>query len=314
MQTRPLGRSGLNVPPLCFGGNVFGWTADKPTSERLLDALVDNGLNFIDTADVYSIWIPGHTGGESETVIGGWLKARGRRDKVIVATKCGMDMKAGGKGLSAAHIKAAVEASLRRLNTDYIDLYQAHADDPTVPLEETLGAFADLIKAGKVRAIGASNYSAARLAEALKVSAKHHLPRYESLQPHYNLYERSQFEGATEALCLEERVGVIPYFGLAGGFLTGKYRSKADVKGARAGMVEGMLNPRGLKILEALDEVSSQIGATPAQTALAWLMAKPAITAPIASATSLQQLNDLVAATRLRLTSRAVEALDAAGA
>jgi len=314
MQTRPLGRSGLNVPPLCFGGNVFGWTADKAMSERLLDALVDNGLNFIDTADVYSIWIPGHVGGESETVIGGWLKARGGRDKVIIATKCGMDMKAGGKGLSAAHIKAAVEASLKRLNTDYIDVYQAHADDPTVPLEETLGAFADLIKAGKVRAIGASNYSAERLAEALKVSAKNHLPRYESLQPHYNLYERSQFEGETEALCLKEHVGVIPYFGLAGGFLTGKYRSKADVKGARAGMVEGMLNPRGLKILEALDEVSSQISATPAQTALAWLMAKPAITAPIASATSLEQLNDLVAATRLQLTARAVEVLDAAGA
>jgi aryl-alcohol dehydrogenase-like predicted oxidoreductase len=314
MQTRPLGRSGLNIPPLCFGGNVFGWTADKATSQRLLDALVDNGLNFIDTADVYSIWIPGHAGGESETVIGGWLKARGGRDKVIIATKCGMDMKAGGKGLSAAHIKSAVEASLKRLNTDYIDLYQAHADDPTVPLEETLGAFADLIKAGKVRAIGASNYSAGRLAEALEVSAKHRLPRYESLQPHYNLYERSQFEGAIEALCLEERLGVIPYFGLAGGFLTGKYRSKADVKGARAGMVEGMLNPRGLKILDALDEVSSQIGATPAQTALAWLMAKPAVTAPIASATSLEQLNELVAATRLQLTSRAVEALDAAGA
>jgi aryl-alcohol dehydrogenase-like predicted oxidoreductase len=314
MQTRPLGRSGLNVPPLCFGGNVFGWTADAATSGRLLDTLVEGGLNFIDTADVYSIWIPGHVGGESETVIGDWLKARGGRDKVIIATKCGMDMKAAGKGLSAAHIKSAVEASLKRLNTDYIDLYQAHADDPSVPLEETLGAFADLIKAGKVRAIGASNYSAERLAEALKVSAKHHLPRYESLQPHYNLYERGKFEGATEALCLDQHLGVIPYFGLAGGFLTGKYRSKADVKGARGGMVESMLNPRGLKILDALDEVSSQIGATPAQTALAWLMAKPAITAPIASATSLDQLRDLVAATRLQLTSRAVEALDAASA
>ena len=314
MQPRPLGRSGLNVPPLCFGGNVFGWTADAATSGRLLDALVEGGLNFIDTADVYSIWIPGHVGGESETVIGGWLKARGGRDKVIIATKCGMDMKAAGKGLSAAHIKSAVEASLKRLNTDYIDLYQAHADDPSVPLEETLGAFADLIKAGKVRAIGASNYSAERLAEALKVSAKHRLPRYESLQPHYNLYERGKFEGATEALCLNEHLGVIPYFGLAGGFLTGKYRSKADVKGARGGMVESMLNPRGLKILDALDEVSSQIGATPAQTALAWLMAKPAITAPIASATNLDQLRDLAAATRLQLTSRAVEALDAASA
>ncbi|MEI9891328.1 MAG: aldo/keto reductase [Caulobacteraceae bacterium] len=314
MHTRPLGRSGLDVPPLCFGGNVFGWTADTPASHQLLDALMDAGLNFVDTADVYSIWIPGHVGGESEAVIGQWLKARGGRDKVIIATKCGMDMKAAGKGLSAAHITAAVEASLKRLNTDYIDLYQAHADDPSVPLEETLGAFARLIEAGKVRAIGASNYSAERLAEALEVSARHRLPRYESLQPHYNLYERAKFEGPTEALCLDKHVGVIPYFGLAGGFLTGKYRSKADVKGARAGMVESMLNDRGLKILAALDEVSDQIGATPAQTALAWLMAKPAITAPIASATSLDQLRDLVAATRLQLTQRAVEALDAAGA
>jgi aryl-alcohol dehydrogenase-like predicted oxidoreductase len=314
MQTRPLGRSGLQVPPLCFGGNVFGWTADEAVSHRLLDALLDGGLNFIDTADVYSIWIPGHMGGESEGVIGRWLKARGGRDKVIVATKCGMDMKAAGKCLSAAHIKSAVEASLKRLNTDYIDLYQAHADDPTVPLEETLGAFADLIKAGKVRAIGASNYSAERLAEALKVSKQHGLPRYESLQPHYNLYERSHFEGPTEALCREQHIGVIPYFGLAGGFLTGKYRSDGDVKGARAGMVKGMLNPRGLKILSALDEVSGQVGATPAQVALAWLMAKPAITAPIASATNLDQLRELVAATRLQLTERAVAVLDAAGA
>ena len=314
MHTRPLGRSGLNLPPLCFGGNVFGWTADRAASHHLLDALMEAGLNFIDTADVYSIWIPGHVGGESETAIGEWLKARGVRDKVLIATKCGLDMKAGGKGLSAAHIKAAVEASLKRLNTDYIDLYQAHADDPSVPLEETLGAFAELIQAGKVRAIGASNYSAERLAEALKVSARNHLPRYESLQPHYNLYERAKFEGATETLCLKEHLGVIPYFALAGGFLTGKYRSKADLQGARAGMVEGMLNPRGLNILAALDEVSEQIGATPAQTALAWLMAKPAITAPIASATSLDQLKDLKAATRLQLTGRAVAALDAAGA
>jgi aryl-alcohol dehydrogenase-like predicted oxidoreductase len=314
MQTRPLGRSGLQVPPLCFGGNVFGWTADEAMSHRLLDALMDGGLNFIDTADVYSIWIPGHVGGESEGVIGRWLKARGRRDKVIVATKCGMDMKAAGKGLSAAHIKSAVEASLKRLNTDYIDLYQAHADDPTVPLEETLGAFADLIKAGKVRAIGASNYSAERLTAALKVSKQYGLPRYESLQPHYNLYERSHFEGPIEALCREQHIGVIPYFGLAGGFLTGKYRSEDDLKGARAGMVKGMLNPRGLKVLAALDEVSDQVGATPAQVALAWLMAKPAITAPIASATNLDQLRDLVAATRLQLTERAVAVLDDAGA
>jgi aryl-alcohol dehydrogenase-like predicted oxidoreductase len=314
MQSRPLGRSGLQVPPLCFGGNVFGWTADETTSGRLLDALLEGGLNFIDTADVYSIWVPGHAGGESEGVIGRWLKARGGRDKVIVATKCGMDMKAGGKGLSAAHVVSAVEASLKRLNTDYIDLYQAHADDPSVPLEETLVAFADLIKAGKVRAIGASNYSAERLAEALKVSKRLGLPRYESLQPHYNLYERSHFEGPTEALCLDQRLGVIPYFGLAGGFLTGKYRSDDDVKGARAGMVKHMLNPRGRRILDALDEVSGQVGATPAQVSLAWLMAKPAVTAPIASATSIDQLKDLLAATRLQLTARAVAVLDEAGA
>jgi aryl-alcohol dehydrogenase-like predicted oxidoreductase len=314
MQTRPLGRSGLQVPPLCFGGNVFGWTADEAMSHRLLDALLEGGLNFVDTADVYSIWIPGHVGGESEAAIGRWLQARGGRDKVIIATKCGMDMKAAGKGLSAAHIKSAVEASLKRLNTDYIDLYQAHADDPAVPLEETLGAFAELVQAGKVRAIGASNYSADRLAEALKVSEQHGLPRYESLQPHYNLYERDKFEGATEALCLEQHLGVIPYFGLAGGFLTGKYRSADDVKGARAGMVGAMLNPRGHAILAALDEVSGQIGATPAQVALAWLMAKPAITAPIASATSLDQLKDIAAATRLQLTPPAMAALDAAGA
>jgi aryl-alcohol dehydrogenase-like predicted oxidoreductase len=314
MQTRPLGRSGLQVPPLCFGGNVFGWTADEATSFRLLDALLDAGLNFVDTADVYSIWIPGHVGGESESVIGRWLQARGGRDKVIVATKCGMDMKTAGKGLSRAHIASAVEASLKRLNTDYIDLYQAHADDPSVPLAETLGAFADLIQAGKVRAIGASNYSAERLAEALALSRRLGLPRFESLQPHYNLYERGKFEGATEALCLEQHVGVIPYFGLAGGFLTGKYRSEDDLKGARAGAVKGMLNPRGLSILDALDEVSGQIGAAPAQVALAWLMAKPAVTAPIASATSLGQLKDLVAATRLQLTERAMALLDAAGA
>jgi aryl-alcohol dehydrogenase-like predicted oxidoreductase len=313
MQTRPLGRSGLQVPPLCFGGNVFGWTADEAAGHRLLDALMDAGLNFVDTADVYSIWIPGHVGGESETVIGSWLKARGGRDKMIVATKCGMDMKAAGNGLSPAHIASSVEASLKRLNTDYIDLYQAHADDPSVPLEETLGAFAKLIQAGKVRAIGASNYSAARLAEALAVSRRLGLPRYESLQPHYNLYERGKFEGETEALCLDQHLGVIPYFGLAGGFLTGKYRSDDDVKGPRAGTVKGMLNPRGLRILHALDEVSSQIGATPAQVALAWLMAKPAVTAPIASATSLDQLKDLVAATRLQLTERAMALLEAAG-
>jgi len=314
MQTRPLGRSGLTVPRLCFGGNVFGWTADAAMSERLLDGLRDAGLNFIDTADVYSRWIPGHTGGESETLIGQWLSKRGGRDKVIVATKCGMDMGPAGQGLSPAHIKAAVEASLKRLKTDYIDLYQAHQDDPTVPLADTLGVFADLIKAGKVRAIGASNYSAERLKEALDVSAREGLPRYETLQPHYNLYERAKFEGPTQALCVEEEIGVIPYFSLASGFLTGKYRSEADIKGARGGSAKAMLNPRGLKILDALDAVSKDLGANPAQVALAWLMRKPAIAAPIASATSPEQLKDLIAATTLNLTEDAMRQLDTAGA
>jgi aryl-alcohol dehydrogenase-like predicted oxidoreductase len=314
MHTRPLGRSGLTVPSLCFGGNVFGWTADKATSFKLLDALLDTGLNFIDTADMYSIWVDGHMGGESESIIGEWIKARGVRDRVIVATKCGLDMKAAGKGLSAAHIASAAEASLKRLNTDYIDLYQAHADDPSVPLEETLDAFAKLIEAGKVRAIGASNYEAPRLAEALKLSAEQGLPRYETLQPHYNLYDRDKFEGPLQDLCVKEGLGVIPYFSLASGFLTGKYRNASDVKGARAGMVGEMLNPRGLKILSALDEAAKETASTPAQVALAWLMRRPAIVAPIASATNLDQLQDLIAATRLELPAEAMSKLDAASA
>jgi aryl-alcohol dehydrogenase-like predicted oxidoreductase len=314
MTLRPLGRSGLMVPPLCFGGNVFGWTVDQAGGERLLDALMAQGLNFIDTADVYSRWAPGHTGGESETLIGHWLKARGGRDKVVIATKVGIDMGEGRKGLSARYIRAAVDDSLKRLQTDYIDLYQAHIDDTETPLEETLGAFGELIAAGKVRAIGASNYSAERLEQALALSAEHGLPRYESLQPHYNLYERGKFEGPTARACLEHGVGVIPYFSLAAGFLTGKYRSPADVQGARGGAVKDMLNPRGFAILAALDAVSAQLGARPAQVALAWLMAQPAVTAPIASATSEAQLQDLVAATTLSLPQDALAALDAASA
>jgi aryl-alcohol dehydrogenase-like predicted oxidoreductase len=314
MQMRPLGRSGLMVPPLCFGGNVFGWTVDAAGAGRLLDALLEGGLNFIDTADVYSRWAPGNRGGESESLIGDWLKARGGRDRVILATKVGMDMGEGKKGLSARWIAAAVDDSLRRLQTDYIDLYQAHADDPSTPLEETLRAFADLIAAGKVRAIGASNYSAARLQEALKVSAEAGLPRYECLQPHYNLYERSRFEGETQALCLQAGLGVIPYYSLASGFLSGKYRSEADLKGVRGGSVKAMLNPRGLKILDALDAVSAELGARPAEVALAWLAAQPAITAPIASATSLDQLEDLVAAASLALPPEAMARLDEASA
>ena len=314
MQTRPLGRSGLTVPTLCFGGNVFGWTADEAMSRRLLDGLIEAGLTFIDTADVYSRWVSGHSGGESEALIGRWLKARGGREKVIIATKCGMDMGPGGKGLSPAHIRAAVDASLKRLNTDHIDLYQAHMDDPTVPLAETLGAFAELIAAGKVRAIGASNYSAERLAEALRASEAHGLPRYESLQPHYNLYERDKFEGPTQDLCLAQGLGVIPYYSLAGGFLSGKYRAAGDLKGPRGGSVATMLNPRGFRILDALDTVAKDAGASPAQVALAWLMAQPAITAPIASATNLDQLKDLKAAVSLTLSAEAMALLDAAGA
>jgi aryl-alcohol dehydrogenase-like predicted oxidoreductase len=311
---RPLGRSGLMVPPLCFGGNVFGWTVNQAGADVLLDGLMEAGLTFIDTADVYPRWVPGNVGGESETMIGRWLKARGGRERVIIATKLGSDMGDGKKGLKPAYIRQAVEDSLKRLQTDYIDLYQAHRDDLETPLADTLGAFADLIKEGKVRAIGASNYTAERLQDALRISADHHLPRYETLQPHYNLYERGQFEGALAQVCLDHAVGVIPYYSLASGFLSGKYRSQADIKGARGGGVAAMLNPRGLAVLQVLDEVSAELGANPAQVALAWLMAKPAITAPIASATSLDQLKDLAAATHLTLTPEAMAKLDAAGA
>jgi aryl-alcohol dehydrogenase-like predicted oxidoreductase len=315
MDQRQLGRSTLRVSPLCLGGNVFGWTVDKGQSFRLLDALVEAGLNFIDTADVYSTWVPGNTGGESETIIGEWLKSRGIRDRVVIATKLGSEMGPGLKGLSKAYIRSAVEASLRRLQTDVIDLYQSHRDDPDTPQEETLHAFASLIQEGKVRAIGASNFSAARLKEALDTSARSGLPRYESLQPQYNLYSRSEYEAELEPLCRENHVGVIPYFGLASGFLTGKYRSEQDLgKSARGGSVGKYLNERGFKILAALDEVAAQHRATPAQVALAWLMARPGITAAIASATTTEQLNDLAAAVRLDLGHASIERLDEASA
>ena len=305
MDMRRLGQTDLMVSPLCLGGNVFGWTADEATSFKILDGFVDAGLNFIDTADVYSAWVPGHTGGESESIIGRWIKARSNREKVIIATKVGWE-----QGLSAAHIRTAVEASLKRLQTDYIDLYQSHKDDPNTPLEETLSAHADLIRAGKVRAIGASNYSAARLQEALDVSARTGLPRYESLQPEYNLYDRAGYEAELEPLCSKEGLGVICYYALASGFLTGKYRSEADFgKSARGQRMGKYLNERGYRILTALDEVAAQHRATPARVALAWLMARPSVTAPIASATSLDQLKDLVAATHLRLDPASVEHL-----
>lgn len=316
MQRRELGRSGLQVAPLCLGGNVFGWTADEASSFAVLDALLDAGLNFIDTADVYSVWVPGHKGGESETVIGNWLKRRGRRDAVVIATKVGMQMAPDRKGLSAAHIARSVEDSLRRLQTDHIDLYFSHSDDAAVPLEETLGAYQKLITAGKVRAIGASNYSAARLREALEVSRKHSLPRYDVLQPLYNLYARADYEAELEPLCVKEQLGVITYFALASGFLTGKYRSAADAaKSARGkGVIDKYLNPRGLKILAALDEVGKRHTASPASVALAWQMARPSVTAPIASATTVGQLHDLIAATRLELTRGDIDELNAASA
>jgi aryl-alcohol dehydrogenase-like predicted oxidoreductase len=315
MPTRQLGATGIQVSPLCLGGNVFGWTADEATSFTVLDAFVDAGLNFVDTADVYSIWVPGHPGGESESVIGAWFAHSGKRDKVILATKLGKEMGGDKKGLSKAYMFQAVEDSLRRLRTDHIDLYQSHADDPDTPLEETLEAYSELIRQGKVRAIGASNYSAARLEEALQTSAKHGLPRYECLQPQYNLCERAAYEAELEPVCRRAGIGVIPYFSLAMGFLTGKYRSEADLgKSPRGGGVKKYLNERGFAILHALDEIAAGLHATPAQVALAWLMARPGITAPIASATNLTQFKDLLAATTLALDAPAIAALDRASA
>ena len=312
---RELGRSGLQVSTICFGGNVFGWTVDEATSFQLLDAWVDAGMNFVDTADVYSRWVPGHAGGESETIIGKWLKQSGKRDKIVLATKVGKPMGDDKVGLAPAYIRSAVEASLKRLQTDVIDLYQSHDDDAKVPLEETMGAFADLIKAGKVRAIGASNFTAPRLTEALAVSATLGLPRYESLQPLYNLMERPAYEAELEKVCVDNGLGVINFFALASGFLSGKYRSEADLaKSPRGQAVKKYLTPKGLAVLDALDTVAQRLNATPAQVALAWQIARPGITAPIASATSLAQLDGLVAAARLTLDADAIRAIDAASA
>ncbi len=313
MQRRPLGRSGLSTAPLIFGGNVFGWTADEATSHSLLDAFVAGGFNAIDTADVYSAWVPGHEGGESESVIGRWLKARGRRDDVLILTKVAMWPRQ--PGLSAANIEAAVEGSLRRLQTDYIDLYQSHRDDADTPVEETLEAYGRLVKAGKVRAIGASNFTPARLGESLTASAAGGLPRYETIQPKFNLYDRDEVEGELAALTAAEGLGVIPFYGLAAGFLTGKYRTPADLKGrARAGTIKrDYLNDKGLQVLAALDKAAAATGATQAQLALAWIMAHPAVTAPIASATSVAQLKELMAAAQLVLPTGIIADLNAAG-
>jgi len=313
MNKRPLGRSALQVSPLAFGGNVFGWTVDEATSFSLLDAWVDAGFNFIDTADVYSRWVPGHTGGESETILGKWLKHSGKRSQVVLATKVGMEMGAGRKGLAPAYIRRAVEDSLRRLQTDCIDLYQSHDDDADTPLAETLAAYGELMAQGKVRAIGASNFSAPRLAQALQVSQQQGLPRYESLQPLYNLYDRAGYEEALEPLCVAHGVGVINFYALASGFLTGKYRSSADLgKSPRGKGAAKYLTERGLRILAALDVVAARFDATPARVALAWQLARPSLTAPIVSATSLSQLAELVAATQLTLDAAAIEQLNQA--
>jgi aryl-alcohol dehydrogenase-like predicted oxidoreductase len=313
MEKRELGRSGIQVVPFCFGGNVFGWTADERTSFTLLDAFIDSGFNFVDTADVYSKWVPGNTGGDSEKIIGNWLKQGGKRDKIILATKVGKPMSDDKKGLSKAYITQAVEDSLKRLQTDYIDLYQSHEDDTNTPLEETMETFDSLIKQGKVRVVGASNYGADRFKKALQVSKDNGFARYETLQPEYNLFDREDYEHKYESLCRENNIGVITYYSLASGFLTGKYRSEADLgKSQRGGGVKKYLNGRGYKILAALDKVADEYNTTQASVALAWVMARPGITAPIASATSTQQLNDLARATQLNLSGEAIELLTTA--
>jgi aryl-alcohol dehydrogenase-like predicted oxidoreductase len=313
MENRRLGQSSLQVSPIAFGCNVFGWTVDEKTSFALLDAWVEAGFNFLDTADVYSRWHTGNSGGESETIIGKWLKARGNREKVVLATKLGIEMAPGKKGLSRAYMQSAVEASLQRLQTDHIDLYQSHRDDPETPIEETLSAYADLIKQGKVREIGASNFSADRLAASLKISTDKGLPRYQSLQPHYNLVERTEFEGPLEDLCLAEKVGVIGYYSLASGFLTGKYRSRADTEGrARGRGVEKYMTDHGFGVIKALEGVAARYEAKPGQVALAWLIARPSVTAPIASATNLGQLAELVEAAEIDLDAESIQKIDAA--
>ncbi|MEW9573394.1 aldo/keto reductase [Rhodanobacter sp. Si-c] len=314
MPYRPLGRSPLSIAPLVFGGNVFGWSADEARSFELLDAFVDGGGNLVDTADVYSAWVPGNAGGESETIIGKWLKKSGKRDRVLLATK--VAKWAEHPGLSPVNIRAAVEASLQRLQTDRIDLYFAHQDDASVPMHETLGEFARLIAEGKVRAIGASNFNADRIADALALSREHGLPRYECLQPEYNLVARAGYERELEPLVREESLGVVCYYALASGFLSGKYRSVADLakSNARGGAARRFLNPHGLGVLAALDEVATAHKATPAQVALAWLIARPSVTAPIASATSVPQLQELLGALQLTLGADEIAALDRASA
>ncbi|MER8768153.1 aldo/keto reductase [Mesorhizobium sp. M0960] len=315
MQKRRLGRTDLSIAPLVLGGNVFGWTAGEKTSFDLLDRFVDAGLNAIDTADSYSRWIAGHQGGESETIIGKWMKSRGNRDRVVVITKVGSDMGQGKRDLSAAYIEKAIDASLKRLQVDTVDLYLSHWPDPATPYEETLGAYQKLLDKGKIRYAGASNLDAAQLRAALDVASLRGLPRYEVLQPEYNLYDRSFFDGPLRDLCVAEDIGVITYFSLAKGFLSGKYRSEADLgKSPRGGGVKGYLNARGMRILSALDAVSARHSAKPAEAALAWVMARPGVTAPIASATTLGQLDSLVRAASLQLSPDDIAELDKASA
>ena len=315
MQKRRLGRTDLAIAPLVLGGNVFGWTADEKTSFALLDRFVEAGLNCIDTADAYSRWAPGNKGGESETIIGNWMKSRGNHDRVVVVTKVGSDMGQGKKDLSAAYIERAVEASLKRLQVEAIDLYLSHWPDPATPYEETLGAYAKLLKAGKVRYVGCSNLDAGQLTAALSVASQRGLPRYEVLQPEYNLYDRGSFDGPLAELCRKENIGVITYFSLAKGFLSGKYRSEADLgKSPRGEGVRAYLNARGRRILAALEAVSARRSAAFAEVALAWAMAKPGVTAPIASATSLEQMESLIRSVQLKLTAEDMAELDAASA
>ncbi|UGY08816.1 aldo/keto reductase [Phyllobacterium pellucidum] len=315
MQQRRLGRTGLSIAPLVFGGNVFGWTADKKASFDLLDRFVDAGFNAVDTADAYSRWVSGNEGGESETIIGEWMKSRKNRNKVVIITKVGSDMGQGKKDLSAAYIARAAEASLRRLQVGAIDLYLSHWPDPETPYEETLGAHAQLLKAGKVKSIGASNLDAQQLRAALDVSRETGLPRYDVLQPEYNLYDRKSYDGALRDLCIAEDIGVITYFSLARGFLSGKYRSEADLgKSARGGGIKDYLNPRGFRILAALDDIAAKHKAKPAEIALAWIMQREGVTAPIASATSLEQLDSLIKAASLNLSAEDVAELDKASA
>jgi|SRR6185295_3371342 len=315
MQKRRLGHSDLEIVPIVFGGNVLGWTVDQTAANRLLDEFIDLGFNSIDTADTYSRWIPGNVGGESETIIGNWLKTSGKRNRVLIFTKLGAEMGPDKKGLSRKYMMAEVEESLKRLQIDTIDLYQSHRDDTETPMTEILESYADLIKQGKVRAIGASNFSAARLKEANATARKHNLPRYEVLQPKYNLYDRVEYEHELEQTCIKEEVGVIPYYGLANGFLTGKYRAPADFnKGARGSRMDSYLNPRGRRILAALDDISAAHKVKPAAVALAWLAARPSITAPIASATKPEQLADFAASARLQLSKADIAALDEASA